>query len=204
MIDDSEEVQMLYLRKEGHFAKDCKILMIAVFYSIIHKEKVILPSSIGSVMVQDTHVEETIFIAIEEDYEIDSEEEDNQSSHYAFMFHPRPPTKIAEMVQVHVGSWNPKQRITSQKILTTDISRLNCPKCQLTTCALCARNYLGKTVNVKRKQPKKSEEESDFSNNEVKLLKELLKEKTKQVQQMIRDQAKEYYENKAAMQKKEE
>ncbi|GKB25640.1 RNA-directed DNA polymerase [Tanacetum coccineum] len=89
-------------------------------------------------------------------------------------------------------------------ILTTDISRLNCPKCQLTTCALCARNYLGKTVNVKRKQPQKSEEEKDFSNNEVKLLKELLKEKTEQVQQMIRDQAKEYYENKAAMQKKEE
>ncbi|GKE92310.1 hypothetical protein Tco_1573405, partial [Tanacetum coccineum] len=89
-------------------------------------------------------------------------------------------------------------------ILTTDISRLNCPKCQLTTCALCARNYLGKTVNVKRKQPQKTEEEKDFNNNEVKLLKELLKEKTEQVQQMIRDQAKEYYENKAAMQKKEE
>ncbi|GKA57634.1 hypothetical protein Tco_0756822 [Tanacetum coccineum] len=84
-----------------------------------------------------------------------------------------------------------------------DISRLNCPKCQLTTCALCARNYLGKTINVKRKQPQKSKEEKDFSNNKVKLLKELLKEKTEQVQQMIRDQAKEYYENKAAMQKKE-
>ncbi|GJU57303.1 RNA-directed DNA polymerase [Tanacetum coccineum] len=89
-------------------------------------------------------------------------------------------------------------------ILTTDMSRLNCPKCQLTTCALCARNYLGKTVNVKRKQPQKLEEEKDFNSNEVKLLKELLKEKKEQVQQMIRDQAKEYYENKAAIQKKEE
>ncbi|GJT48750.1 Orf y [Tanacetum coccineum] len=66
------------------------------------------------------------------------------------------------------------------------------------------KNYLGKTVNVKRKQPQKPEEEKDFNSNEVKLLKELLKEKTEQVQQMIRDQAKEYYENKAAMQKKEE
>ncbi|GJX30025.1 hypothetical protein Tco_0238104 [Tanacetum coccineum] len=65
------------------------------------------------------------------------------------------------------------------------------------------KNYLGKTINVKRKQPQKSKEEKDFSNNKVKLLKELLKEKTEQVQQMIRDQAKEYYENKAAMQKKE-
>ncbi|GKE92311.1 hypothetical protein Tco_1573406, partial [Tanacetum coccineum] len=72
------------------------------------------------------------------------------------------------------------------------------------TCALCARNYLGKTVNVKRKQPQKSKEEKDFSNNKVKLLKELLKEKIEQVQQMIRDQAKEYYKKKAAMQKKEE
>ncbi|GJY82277.1 Orf y [Tanacetum coccineum] len=89
-------------------------------------------------------------------------------------------------------------------ILTTDTSRLNCPKCQLTSCALCARNYLGKTVNVKRKQPQKQEEEKDFNSNEVKLLKELLKEKTDQVQQMIRDQAKEYYENKAAMEKREE
>ncbi|GJS59279.1 hypothetical protein Tco_0654063 [Tanacetum coccineum] len=69
---------------------------------------------------------------------------------------------------------------------------------------LGARNYLDKTVNVKRKQPQKSEEEKDFNSNEVKLLKELLKEKSEQVQQMIRDQAKEYYENKAAMQKKEE
>ncbi|GKB46079.1 Orf y [Tanacetum coccineum] len=60
------------------------------------------------------------------------------------------------------------------------MSRLNCPKCQLTTCALCARNYLGKTVNVKGKQPHKLEEEKDFHNNEVRLLKELLKEKTEQ------------------------
>ncbi|GKE52435.1 hypothetical protein Tco_1487591, partial [Tanacetum coccineum] len=53
-------------------------------------------------------VEETVFMAIEEDDESDNEqeEEDNKSSHYAFMFHPGPPTKIAEMVQ-SVGSWKP-------------------------------------------------------------------------------------------------
>ncbi|GJR84034.1 hypothetical protein Tco_0154819 [Tanacetum coccineum] len=47
-------------------------------------------------------------MAIEEDDESDNEqeEEDNKSSHYAFMFHPGPPTKIAEMVQ-SVGSWKP-------------------------------------------------------------------------------------------------
>nr|GEY12181.1 RNA-directed DNA polymerase [Tanacetum cinerariifolium] len=89
-------------------------------------------------------------------------------------------------------------------ILTTDMSRLNCPKCQLTTCALCTRNYLGKIVNDKGKQPHKPEEEKDLSSNEVNLLKELLKEKTEQVQKMIKDQAKEYYENKAIIQRREE
>nr|GEU36084.1 hypothetical protein MA16_Dca018881 [Tanacetum cinerariifolium] len=67
------------------------------------------------------------------------------------------------------------------RILTTDMSRLNCPKCKLTSCALCAKNYLGKTVNVKRKQQHKPEEEKDFSSNKVRLLKELLKEKTEQL-----------------------
>ncbi|GJR13840.1 Orf y [Tanacetum coccineum] len=237
--------------KEGHFAKDCRSKQGNIARSAVYQEldlddnwdivsadfddSSVYSISEGegdthqsiSVMVQDTPVEETVFMAIEEDDEIDSEqeEEDNQSSHYAFMFHPGPPTKIAEMVQA-VGSWKPNKELPAKSkecehewkentvtnyticyycgILTTDMSRLNCPKCQLTTCALCARNYLGKTVNVKRKQPQKSEEEKDFNSNEVKLLKELLKEKTEQVQQMIRDQAKEYYENKAAMQKKEE
>ncbi|GJU87784.1 Orf y [Tanacetum coccineum] len=237
--------------KEGHFAKDCRSKQGNIARSAVYQEldlddnwdivsadfddSSVYSISEGegdthqsiSVMVQDTPVEETVFMAIEEDDESDNEqeEEDNQSSHYAFMFHPGPPTKIAEMVQA-VGSWKPNKELPTKSkecehewkentvtnyticyyrgILTTDMSRLNSPKCQLTTCALCARNHIGKTVNVKGKQPQKSEEEKDFNNNEVKLLKELLKEKTEQVQQMIRDQAKEYYENKAAMQNKEE
>ncbi|GJU82968.1 Orf y [Tanacetum coccineum] len=237
--------------KGGHFAKDCRskqgnIARYVVYqeldlddnwdivsadfddssvYSISEREGDTHQSI--SVMVQDTPVEEAIFMTIEEDDESDNEqeEEDNQFSHYAFMFHPGPPTKIAEMVQA-VGSWKLNKELPAKskecehewkentvtnyticyycRILTTDMSRLNCPKFQLTTCALYARNYLGKIVNVKRKQPQKSEEEKDFNSNEVKLLKELLKEKTEQVQQMIRDQAKEYYENKTAIQKKEE
>ncbi|GKA29581.1 RNA-directed DNA polymerase [Tanacetum coccineum] len=51
------------------------------------------------------------------------------------------------------------------------MSRLNYPKCRLTTCALCARNYLGKTVNLKGKQPHKPEEEKDFNSNEEELWK---------------------------------
>ncbi|GKC14875.1 hypothetical protein Tco_1011657, partial [Tanacetum coccineum] len=180
-----------------------------------------------SIMVQDTPLEEAAFMAIEGTNESDDEQsiEEDYYSHHAFMFHPGPPTKIADMVQ-SAGSWKPDKELPTQSkscehdwkentvtnytvcyycgILTTDMSRLNCPKCQLTTCALCARNYLGKTVNVKGKQPHKPEEEKDFHSNEVRLLKELLKEKTEQVQQMIKDQAKEYYENRAIMQRKEE
>nr|GEV64957.1 hypothetical protein [Tanacetum cinerariifolium] len=106
-----------------------------------------------------------------------------------------------DMVQ-SAGSWKPSNELPAKSkecehdwkentltnyticyycgILTTNMSRLNCPKCQLTTCALCARNSLGKTVNVKGKQPHKPEEEKDFNSNKVRLLKELLKEKTEQ------------------------
>ncbi|GJY54914.1 hypothetical protein Tco_0446578 [Tanacetum coccineum] len=180
-----------------------------------------------SIMVQDTPIEEAAFMAIESINESDDKQsiEEYYYSHHAFMFHPGPPTKIADMVQ-SARSWKLDKELPTQSkscehdwkentvtnyivcyyygILTTDMSRLNCPKCQLTTYALCARNYLGKTVNVKGKQPHKQEEEKDFRSNEVRLLKELLKEKTEQVQQMIRDQAKEYYESKAIMQRKEE
>ncbi|GJU12526.1 Orf y [Tanacetum coccineum] len=50
-------------------------------------------------------------------------------------------------------------------------------------------NYLCKIVNVKRNQPQKPEEEKDFSSNEVRLLKELLKEKTEQSEKshLVRD-----------------
>ncbi|GJU21610.1 Orf y [Tanacetum coccineum] len=133
------------------------------------------------------------------------------------------------MVQA-VGSWKPNKELLAKSkecehewkentvtnyticyycgILTTNMSRLNCPKCQLTTCALCARNYLGKTVNIKGKQPQKSEEEKDFNNNEVKLLKELLKEKTEQLRiekkRLEEQKDKEIRELKTQLQKKKE
>ncbi|GKA19970.1 Orf y [Tanacetum coccineum] len=97
----------------------------------------------------------------------DLEEEDDQFGHHAFMFHPGPPTKIAEMVQ-SVGSWKPDKELpTSFKALMS--------KMQLTTCALCARNYLGKTVNVKDKRPQKTRKKKRtsavFSGIERKVLK---------------------------------
>nr|GEV02811.1 retrotransposon protein, putative, Ty3-gypsy subclass [Tanacetum cinerariifolium] len=146
-----------------------------------------------SIMVQDTPVEEITFMAIEED--------DERS------WKPNKELPVKSKKCKHDWKENTVTNYTICYycgILTTDMSRLNCKKGQLTTCALCARNYLGITVNVKGKQLQKLEEEKNFNNGEVKLLKELLKEKTEQVQQMIRDQAKEYYEKKDVMQKQEE
>ncbi|GJT48745.1 Orf y [Tanacetum coccineum] len=64
-------------RKEGHFAKDCRNFECSVFLSISEGEGDTHQSI--SVMVHDTPIEETIFMAIEEDDKSDSEhkEEDN-------------------------------------------------------------------------------------------------------------------------------
>ncbi|GJU98806.1 RNA-directed DNA polymerase [Tanacetum coccineum] len=119
----------------GHFAKDCRSKQRNIARSVVYQELDLDDNwdivsadfddssvySIGdthqsiSVTVQDTPIEETVFMAIEDDNESDNEqvEEDNQSSHYTFMFHPGPPTKIAEMVQ-SVGSWKPNKELQSK------------------------------------------------------------------------------------------
>nr|GEZ85112.1 RNA-directed DNA polymerase [Tanacetum cinerariifolium] len=65
-----------------------------------------------SIMVQDTPIEEAAFMAIEESDDEQDIEED-YDSHHAFMFHPGPPTKIADMVQ-SVGSWKPDKELPTQ------------------------------------------------------------------------------------------
>nr|GFC03583.1 hypothetical protein AMTR_s00071p00160240 [Tanacetum cinerariifolium] len=85
--------------KEVHFVKDSKNFNESGVYSISKGEG---DTHQGiSLIVQDTHVEEAAFMTIKESDESDSEqeEEDDQFSYHAFMFHPGPPTKIAEMVQ---------------------------------------------------------------------------------------------------------
>nr|GFB31218.1 hypothetical protein [Tanacetum cinerariifolium] len=163
--------------KEGYFAKDCRSKQGNIARSAVYQEldlddnwdivsvnfddSSVYSISEGegdvhqniSIMVQDTPIEEAAFMAIEEsDDEQDIEEE--YDSHHAFMFHPGPPTKIADMVQ-STGSWKPDKELPTQSkscehdwkentvtnyticyycgILTTDMSRLNCPKCQLTS-----------------------------------------------------------------------
>nr|GEX29331.1 TPA: orf y [Tanacetum cinerariifolium] len=164
--------------KEGHFAKDCRSKQGNIARSVVYQEldlddnwdivsadfddSSVYSISKGegdvyqniSIMVQDTPIEEAAFMAIEErswkpDKELPTQSKscehdwkENAVTNYTICYYCR--------------------------ILTTDMSRLNCPKCQLTSCGFCAKNYLGKTVNVKRKQQHKPEEEKDFSSNELK------------------------------------
>nr|GEU85610.1 TPA: orf y [Tanacetum cinerariifolium] len=128
--------------KEGHFAKDCRSKQRNIARSTVYQEldlddnwDIVLAdfddSSVYSIskgegdvhqnisiMVQDTPIEEAAFIAIEEINESDDEpsveeDYDNQNSHHAFMFHPGPPTKIADMVQSE-GSWKPNKELPTQ------------------------------------------------------------------------------------------
>nr|GEV07501.1 TPA: orf y [Tanacetum cinerariifolium] len=93
--------------KEGHFAKDCRNFDDSSVYSISEGEGDVHQNI--SIMVQDTLIEEAAFMAIEEsDDEQDIEEE--YDSHHAFMFHPGPPIKIADMVQ-STGSWKPDKEL---------------------------------------------------------------------------------------------
>nr|GEW09984.1 TPA: orf y [Tanacetum cinerariifolium] len=108
-----------------------------------------------NIMIQCTPFEEAAFMTIEEINESDDEQniEEDYDSHHAFMFYPGPPTKIADMVQStgrgsQTKNYQPKAKVVS----------------------MIGRNT--------RKQQHKPEEEKDFSSNDVRLLKELLKEKT--------------------------
>ncbi|GKG05191.1 hypothetical protein Tco_0325277, partial [Tanacetum coccineum] len=68
-----------------------------------------------SIMVQDTWLEEATFMAIKGINESDEEQsiEEDYYSHHAFMFHPGPPTKIADMVQ-SAGSWKIDKELPTQ------------------------------------------------------------------------------------------
>nr|GEX70461.1 RNA-directed DNA polymerase [Tanacetum cinerariifolium] len=115
--------------------------------------------------------DDSTFMAIEEsDDEQDIEEE--YDSHHAFMFHPGPPTKIADMVQ-SAGLWKPKKELPTQSKSCEHDWKEN----RVTNYTIC---YYCGILTTDIKQQHKPEEEKDFSSNEVRLLKELLKEKTEQ------------------------
>nr|GEZ41981.1 TPA: orf y [Tanacetum cinerariifolium] len=208
--------------KEGHFAKDCRSKQGNIARSAVYQEldlddnwdivsvdfdnSCVYSISKGqgdvhqniSIMVQDTPIKEAAFMAIEESNESDDEQdiEEGYDSYHVFMFHPGPPTKIADVVQ-SAGSWKPDKELPTQSKSCEHDWKENA----VTNYTIC---YYCGILTTDIKQQHKPEKEKDFSSNEVRLLKELLKEKTEQVQQMIKDQAKEYYEGKIAIKEKEE
>ncbi|GJU80639.1 hypothetical protein Tco_1283004 [Tanacetum coccineum] len=192
---------------EGHFAKDCRskqgnIARSAVYqeldlddnwdivsadfddssvYSISIMRRILTKHN---VMVQDTPIEETVFMAIEDiESDDDLEEEDDQFGHHAFMFHPGPPTKIARMVteqsivkpdkelQVKSKECDHENGVKTRSLTITilfisvgntnhrHLKAINGPKCQLTSVPLCKKFTLSKTVNVKEIQPQNKKEE---------------------------------------------
>nr|GFA69381.1 RNA-directed DNA polymerase [Tanacetum cinerariifolium] len=191
---------MFHIWKKGHFAKDCRSKQRNIARSAVYQEldlddnwdivsadfddSSIYSISKGegdthqniSVMVQDAPIEEIAFMAIKEDDE--------------------------KMVQA-VGSWKPNKELAVKSkecehdwkentvtnyticyycgILTTDMSRLNCLKCQLTTCALCARNYLDalKIIDQLRDKKERLEEQKD---EEIKKFKAQLQKRKEEVE----------------------
>nr|GEV10287.1 ORFIII-like polyprotein [Tanacetum cinerariifolium] len=113
--------------KEGHFAKDCRSKQGNITRSAVYQELDLDDnwdivsadfddSSVYSISDrEDTPFEEAAFMKIEEINESDDEQniEEDYDSHHVFMFHPGPPTKIADMVQF-VGSWNPNKELPTQ------------------------------------------------------------------------------------------
>lgn len=164
-------------------------------YSISEGEGGVTMNNIGS-MIEDSPLEENAFTAIHEEY--------------CFMFHPESIEEIHKRVQ-EAGSWKPhidppesskrcehkwqENEITNFTfchycgIATTEMSRLHCPECKLTACALCALHHLQKKIKIKRKEPENVQGEGQMGS----ILK-LFIQKDNEWKQSIRDQAKEYYE----------
>ncbi|GKB00613.1 hypothetical protein Tco_0828606, partial [Tanacetum coccineum] len=80
------------------------------------------------------------------------------------------------------------------KFRLTERSRLHCPKCCLTSCANCANYYLKIKMTVKKAEPEKKNVPTTGTSGDGTII-GMLKAKDDEIKQMIKDQAKEYYEN---------
>nr|GEU57867.1 hypothetical protein [Tanacetum cinerariifolium] len=117
-VDESRSVNALFVERKDILKKIAEDTVSAdfddsSFYSISEGEGGVHQNI--SIMVQDTHFEEAAFMTIEvinegDDEQSEKEDYDDQNNHHAFMFHPGPPTKIADMVQ-SAGSWNPDKEL---------------------------------------------------------------------------------------------
>ncbi|GKD73792.1 hypothetical protein Tco_1332074 [Tanacetum coccineum] len=79
-------------------------------------------------------------------------------------------------------------------IVTTKRSRLHCPTCCLTACANCANYYLKIKMIIKKMEPEVKSTPIAGTTGDGTIM-GILKVKDDEIKQMIKDQAKEYYEN---------
>ncbi|GKG01445.1 hypothetical protein Tco_0306150, partial [Tanacetum coccineum] len=73
-------------------------------------------------------------------------------------------------------------------------SRLHCPTCCLTASANCANHYFKIKMAIKKVETKEKSTQATGTSGDGTIM-GVLKAKDNEIKQMIKDQAKEYYEN---------
>ncbi|GJY12098.1 RNA-directed DNA polymerase [Tanacetum coccineum] len=199
--------------KEGHFAKDCKMIK-AVFLAFLEGEgEFQAGAAVGT--------KEFMFMVYEDQYNEDSDEEEvaymvrPNLDTPTVTFYPGNAEAVEELRRV-AGSWRPHKELPEKSrncthdwkenpvtwynvcyfcsIVTTERSRLHCPSCQLTACANCANYQLKIKMTIKKMEVEEKPDQKPESFGGSTLM-EMLKDKDREIKQMIKDQAKEYYEN---------
>ncbi|GJY49036.1 Orf y, partial [Tanacetum coccineum] len=165
--------------------------------------------------------EEFMFMVYEEDYEDESDEEEvafmvrpNFDTPTVTYF-PGNSEAIEELRRT-AGSWRPHKELPEKSkncthdwkenpvtwynvcyfcgIATTERSRLHCPTCCLTACANCANYYLKIKMAIKKVETEVKSTQATGTSGDGTIM-GMLKAKDDEIKQMIKDQAKEYYEN---------
>ncbi|GJU62046.1 RNA-directed DNA polymerase [Tanacetum coccineum] len=165
--------------------------------------------------------EEFMFMVYEEDYEDESDEEEvafmvrpNFDTPTVTYF-PGNNEAIEELRRT-AGSWRPHKELPEKSkncthdwkenpvtwynvcyfcgIATTERSRLHCPTCCLTACANCANYYLKIKMAIKKVETEVKSTQATGTSGDGTIM-GMLKAKDDEIKQMIKDQAKEYYEN---------
>nr|GFA21505.1 zinc finger, CCHC-type [Tanacetum cinerariifolium] len=168
--------------------------------------------------------EEFMFMVYEEGYEYKDDEEEEEEVAFMVRPNFDTPTvtyfpgnnEAIEELRKTAESWRPHKELPEKSrscihewkenpvtwynvcyfcgIANTERSRLHCPTCCLTACANCANYYLKIKMTIKKMEPEvKNTQPTGTSGNDT--LMGMIKAKDDEIKQMIKDQAKEYYEN---------
>ncbi|GKB65245.1 RNA-directed DNA polymerase [Tanacetum coccineum] len=165
--------------------------------------------------------EEFMFMVYEEDYEDESDEEEvafmvrpNFDTPTVTYFSGN--SEAIKELRRTARSWRPHKELPEKSkncthdwkenpvtwynvcyfcgIATTERSRLHCPTCCLTACANCANYYLKIKMAIKKVETEEKSTQATGTSGDGTIM-GMLKAKDNEIKQMIKDQAKEYYEN---------